>query len=74
LSEEAASEPGLLVGWMTPNAIVRVHPETRAVFESLADGRWFDWSECLDEVAWSHGLDFEELVDRLHRAMLGAVS
>jgi hypothetical protein len=55
--------------WTTPNAVVRAHPETRPVFERLAQGRRFDWAACLDEVAWSHGLEWEQLVRRLQRAM-----
>ena len=66
---EAASGRGLQE-CMTVNRVVREHPETRAVFDRLFINLPLEGCACLDEVAWRHGVESEELLARLEQAVL----
>ena len=50
---------------MTVNRIIRVFPRTRPVFEELFVNVPYEGCDCLDEVAWRHGLDARQLLQRL---------
>ncbi len=50
---------------MTVNRVVQEFPETRPVFERLFISVPMEGCTCLDEVAWRHGLEAEELLDAL---------
>ena len=50
---------------MTVNRIVNEFPTTRPVFERLFIGVPAEGCDCLDEVAWRHGMDSQELLKRL---------
>ena len=67
LSSGSASRTGSaeLHEWMTPNGIVREHPETRSVFDRLFISLSVEGCDCLDEVAWRHGMDAQDLISRL---------
>lgn len=49
----------------TVNHIRHEFPETEPVFENLFVNAAFEGYDCLDEVAWRHGMDVEELIGRL---------
>lgn len=53
---------------MTVNRIVRAFPTTRPVFDELFVSLPYEGCDCLDEVAWRHGLDSEALLRRLEGA------
>ena len=50
---------------MTVNRIVQEFPKTRPVFERLFISVPIEGCTCLDEVAWRHGLEARELLERL---------
>ena len=50
---------------MTVNRVVNVFPDTRPVFERLFISVPAEGCRCLDEVAWTHGMDSGELLDKL---------
>jgi len=53
---------------MTINRVVQEFPEARRVFERLFINVPAEGCTCLDEVAWRHGLEVEELLDALEVA------
>jgi hypothetical protein len=55
-------------GTMTVNRIVQEFPDARRVFERLFINVPAEGCTCLDEVAWRHGLEVEELLDALEAA------
>ena len=54
---------------MTVNHVVREYPQTKTVFERLFISPLRDGCTCLDEVAWRHGIEGEELVAQLEQAI-----
>lgn len=58
-----------LDGTMTVNHVIREYPETKPVFEDLFVSPLYEQYDCLDEVAWRHGLDVEELIAKLQDAI-----
>jgi iron-sulfur cluster repair protein YtfE (RIC family) len=54
---------------MTVNHVLHEFPETAGVFENLFVNAAFEGYDCLDEVAWRHGMEVEELISRLEEAM-----
>ena len=53
----------------TVNRAVQACPETRPVFEQLLISIPAEGCSCLDEVAWRHGMDCRELLERLEAAV-----
>jgi hypothetical protein len=54
---------------MTVNRIVRAFPRTRPVFDRLFISLPAEGCTCLDEVAWRHGMESCELLQRLEQAI-----
>ncbi len=54
---------------MTVNGVVDKFPNTRRVFEGLFVSIPFEGCTCLDEVAWRHGIESRELLERLERVV-----
>ena len=54
---------------MTVNRVVQEFPGTRPVFERLFISVPMEGCTCLDEVAWRHGLEAEELLEALETAV-----
>ncbi len=61
--------PSSLHETMTLNRIVRQYPRTKAIFDELLIGLAFEGCDCLDEVAWRHGMESDELIARLEQAI-----
>ena len=59
------STPGRFDEAMTVNRVVQECPETRPTFERLFISIPLEGYCCLDEVAWRHGLEAEELLEVL---------
>lgn len=57
---------------MTVNHIIQEFPFTKPVFAELLINVPIEGCTCLDEVAWRHGLTSEELLAKLHEAVLVA--
>ena len=71
VTEESLNRAGDLDETMTVNRIVRAFPCTRKVFERLFINSSLEGCACLDEVAWSHGMESRELLDALEVAVAG---
>ena len=76
LEEREAAEPaGTVPGpqavdeTMTVNRIVQEFPTTKPVFEQLFINVPMEGCTCLDEVAWRHGMEAQELLQRLEEAI-----
>ena len=54
---------------MTINRIVSQFPRTRPIFERLFINVPIEGCTCLDEAAWRHGMDAEELLHLLEGAV-----
>ena len=54
---------------MTVNRIVQEHPQARGVFERLFVNLPFEGCACLDEVAWRHGVESRDLLERLEQVI-----
>ncbi len=52
-------------------SLIEHHPETTPVFEHLAIHPAWEGSDRLDEIAWRHGIECEELLAQLARAIRG---
>lgn len=63
-----APEP-LITEGMSVNAIVRTYPETARVFAQHGIYCGVDACDCLDELAWRHGLDVAQLLPELRAAV-----
>lgn len=50
---------------MTINRVLQQYPQTRRMFEQLFINIPYEGSDCLDEVAWRHGMDSRELLEKL---------
>ena len=66
---DPSSLPGHLDEVMTVNRILQQYPKTRNVFEQLFINIPYEGCDCLDEVAWRHGMDSRELLEKLERAL-----
>jgi len=53
----------------TVNSLVREYPNTKRVFEQLFVNIPYEGADCLDEVAWRHGLEAGELINRLEKVI-----
>ena len=62
--------PARLHETMTPNRIVRQYPRTHAIFDELLINLAFEGCDCLDEVAWRHGMAGQELLHKLEEVMM----
>ena len=58
---------------MTVNRVVLEHPRTLPVFKRLFVSVPFEGCDCLDEVAWRHGMESRELLGLLEEAIAGEV-
>ena len=54
---------------MTVNRVIQEFPHTQPVFERLFINIKMEGCGCLDEVAWRHGMDSRELLERLEEAI-----
>jgi len=54
---------------MTVNRIVQEYPHTQRVFEQFFINIPLEGCQCLDEVAWRHGMESRELMDHLEREL-----
>jgi iron-sulfur cluster repair protein YtfE (RIC family) len=54
---------------MTVNRVMQEHPGTCGVFERLFVNVPYEGCTCLDEVAWHHGLESRELLERLEQVI-----
>ena len=66
--EQPAGEttpPARLNEAMTVNRIVHEFPGTKPVFDEFFVNLPFEGCQCLDEVAWRHGMDYHEILARL---------
>ena len=59
----------MLTETMTVQEIKRRYPSTKAVFDGLFIGSRFEGYDCLDEVAWRHGMESEDLLLSLEEAV-----
>lgn len=57
----------ILTETMTVQEIKRRYPSTRSVFEDFYIDSRFEGSDCLDEVAWRHGMESRELLTQLEK-------
>lgn len=65
----SAAHPTPLIETMTINRILREHPETACVCRAMFIDIPFEGCDCLDEVAWCHGMESGELIAHLERAI-----
>lgn len=65
----ASGAPGPLEATTTVNRAVRQFPSTRPVLERLFVNVPLEGCECLDEVAWRHGMEYHELAEALTAAL-----
>ena len=66
---EAVPGPQAVDETMTINRIVQEFPTTKPVFEWLFINVPVEGCACLDEVAWRHGMEAQELLQRLEEAI-----
>lgn len=64
-----AAPPGRVDETMTVNRVLQECPGTRPTFEQLFINVPLEGCACLDEVAWRHGMEAKELVERLEDAI-----
>ena len=69
-AEEAHPEPvepqaPMILEGMSANAVMHTFPATRPVFEKYGIRCGCDGCDCLDELAWRHGLDVKTLIQEL---------
>lgn len=61
----AAIVPGALLDNMTANQVIKLYPETRAVFERLCVNMTYEGFCSLDHLAWNHGITDQALITLL---------
>lgn len=70
---EAVTDPSFLPGrleeMMTVNRVLQCYPRTKRVFEQLFINIPYEGADCLDEVAWRHGMESRELLEKLERGL-----
>ena len=54
---------------MTVNRLIQLYPRTKRVFEQFFVNLPYEGCDCLDEVAWRHGMDAQELIRRLEEVI-----
>jgi hypothetical protein len=54
---------------MTANRLVRESPQTRRLFDELFISLPIEGCDCLDEIAWRHGMEGHELVAKLEEVI-----
>ena len=75
LAEQEAAQPAAptpsstLDETMTVNRIVQRFPRTKPVFEQFFIHIPTEGCTCLDEVAWRHGMESRELLERLEQVI-----
>jgi len=62
LMEKEQLLPSGLSETMTVQEVMRRYPNTGSVLEGLCIDRSFEGYDCLDEVAWRHGMESQELL------------
>ena len=63
------TSPSRLQETMTVNHVVQAFPSTKPVFERLFMNVSLEGCTCLDEVAWRHGMDCQQLLTLLEEAL-----
>jgi len=63
--------PSGLSETMTVREVLRRHPIMRGVFRGLFIDSRYEGYDCLDEVAWRHGMEIRELLSRLETRLAG---
>jgi len=63
----AALEPPAISVTMSANEILQRYPQARPAFDQLCINRLREGYESVDELAWRHGMDAEELLEQLRR-------
>jgi len=61
--------PSRLHETMTVNGVIKEHPHTKRMFDRLFINIPLEGCNCLDEVAWRHGLEASELIEELEAAI-----
>jgi hypothetical protein len=56
---------------MSANEILQRYPQARSAFDQLRINRLREGYESVDELAWRHGVDAEEFLERLRRLCSG---
>jgi hypothetical protein len=69
LRELRQAQEGLLNEVMTVQEVVTRYPRAKAVLERLFMDSAFERYDCLDEVAWRHGMESGELLGLLEEAI-----
>ena len=72
LAAAPAADSALLQETMTINRVLLEHPRTLPVFKRLFVSIPYEGCDCLDEVAWRHGMDTRELIALLEQAACDA--
>lgn len=68
--EDSALTPhGAVQEDMTVNQVIRLNPKTRPLLEAMFINPLAEGYDCLDEVAWRHGIETHDLVARLQAVM-----
>ena len=67
LGEPAAPAPRI-EPLMSANAVVRAFPDTRRIFQRYGIDVGCEGCDCLDELAWRHGVDEAVLMEELRAA------
>ena len=62
----------LLDETMTVNAMLQLYPRTQTVFHRFFINAQVEGYDCLDEVAWRHGMESQELLAHLQEAIEGS--
>lgn len=68
-AEPASAETPALNEVMTVNRIVKEFPRAQKVFEHLFVNIPYEGCDCLDEVAWRHGMGSQELLAKLEQVI-----
>ena len=68
-AEGAPMSPHALDETMTVNLIIQQYPNARRVFERLFVNVPVEGCTCLDETAWRHGMDSQELLQSLEQVI-----
>jgi hypothetical protein len=66
-----ALEPPSISMTMSANEILQRYPQARSAFDQLRINRLREGYESVDELAWRHGVDAEEFLERLRRLCSG---
>jgi len=68
-SDDQPSQPAGLRETMTVNELIRLHPGVQPVLTRLFVNIPLEGLDCLDEVAWRHGMTSEDLLERLEQGL-----